>query len=62
VDRIELFDILGRSIKDVWSGPLSSEKEIKFNATEFSSGVYFARAYDTIHNQPVAMAKMLLLK
>lgn len=60
--RVELFDILGRSIKDIWSGPLSYEKEIKFSASGFSSGVYFARAYDTIHNRPVAMTKMLLLK
>jgi hypothetical protein len=60
--RIEIFDILGRSIQDIFSGPVAGDKEIRFNASRLSTGLYFARAYDTIHNRPVAITKMLLLK
>jgi hypothetical protein len=62
--RLELFNILGRKVSELWSGPVGIDKEISFNASELqlASGVYFVKATDTIYNRPIASSKLILLK
>ena len=60
--RVELFDILGRRVKEIWSGPLAYEKQITFDAANLSSGIYFARVWQPIGNRPRALQKIVLLK
>jgi hypothetical protein len=60
--RVELFDVLGRKVKDIWSGPLAFEKRITFDGSQLSSGIYFARVWQPIGNRPVALKKLMLLK
>ena len=60
--RVDLFDILGRRVKEIWSGPLAFQKQIAFDATNLSSGIYFARVWQPIGNRPLAMAKLVMTK
>jgi hypothetical protein len=60
--RVELFDVLGRKVKDIWSGPLAFQKQITFDGSQLSSGIYFARVWQPIGNRPMALKKLMLLK
>jgi hypothetical protein len=60
--RVELFDVLGRKVKDIWSGPLAFQKQIVFDGSQLSSGIYFARVWQPIGNRLVALKKLMLLK
>jgi hypothetical protein len=60
--RVELFDILGRHVADIWSGPLAYEKQITFDGGNLSSGVYFVRVWQPIGNRSLALTKLVLLK
>ena len=60
--RVELFDILGRRIEEIWSGPLAFRKQITFDATNLSSGIYFARVSDVFNCRSLAASKLVLLK
>jgi hypothetical protein len=59
---LELFDILGRRVRELWSGPVLGEHEISFSADNLPSGIYFARAMDVIYNRPLAKTKLVLLR
>lgn len=60
--RVELFDILGRRVKEIWSGPLAFEKQITFDGQDLASGIYFARVWQPIGNRPLALTKLVLMK
>jgi hypothetical protein len=60
--KVELFDLLGRKIKEIWHGPLAFQKDISFNASALASGIYFARVTDVIDRKTLATAKLVLLK
>ena len=60
--KVELFDMLGRKVKEIWHGPLAFQKDIEFDASTLASGIYFARVTNTIFNRPLATAKLVLLK
>lgn len=60
--RIELFDILGRKVRELWAGVVADEKEITVDGSTMASGVYFIRATDTIWNRPLVSTKIVLLK
>ncbi len=60
--RIELFDLLGRRVKELFVGPVAYEKTIRFDGSTLASGIYYARAWQTTHNRPVATAKLVLMK
>jgi hypothetical protein len=60
--RVELFDILGRRIKELWSGPLAFEKQVSFDGSELASGIDFVRVWQPIGNRQLALKKLVLLK
>ena len=60
--RVELFDILGRRVQEIWSGPLAYEKRFVLDGSRLASGIYFVRVWQPIGNRPLAMAKVVLLK
>jgi hypothetical protein len=60
--RVELFDLLGRRVKELWAGLVADQKEITVDGRALASGVYFVRATDTIWNRPLVSAKIVLLK
>lgn len=62
IARIELFDITGRRVKELWSGAVGETRDIQFNASEFASGIYFVRAWDPLGNRLYAATKIVLLK
>lgn len=62
VARIELFDVTGRKLKELWSGAVGETREIHFDGTDFASGMYFARAWDPLGNRLYAATKVVLLK
>jgi hypothetical protein len=60
--RIELFNTLGRRVREVFSGSVAYEKTVSFEAGDLASGVYFARVTDTIYNRPLISTKLVLLR
>ncbi len=60
--KIELFDLLGRRVKELFVGPVAYEKTIHFDGGELASGIFYARAWQTTHNRPVATTKLVLMK
>jgi hypothetical protein len=60
--RVELFDVLGRRVQELWNGPLAFEKRIPFDGSYLSSGIYFARVWQPIGNRPLALTKLVLMK
>jgi len=62
IARIELFDVTGRRVKELWSGAVSETKTVTWQADDFASGLYFVRAWDPLGNRPLALAKVVLLK
>jgi hypothetical protein len=62
VVRVELFDILGRRVQEIWSGPIASERTIRFNGSQLATGIYFVRVWESIGNRTLAMNKLVLLR
>lgn len=60
--RVELFDILGRRIQEIWSGPLALEKQVTFDSNDIASGIYFVRVWQPIGYRQLALKKLVLLK
>ncbi|MBI5060081.1 T9SS type A sorting domain-containing protein [candidate division KSB1 bacterium] len=60
--QIEIFDLLGRRIADVFHGPVIHTRDISFNAGQLSSGIYFLRAKHAVQNRPLLTQKLVLLK
>lgn len=60
--RVELFDLLGRRVKELWSGALGLDREIAFNGSEPSLGIYFVRATEVVHRRPLATALLVMVK
>ncbi len=60
--EIELFDILGRRVAQVFKGPAAYRYELQFDASQLSSGMYFARLRDVIMNRPLATAKLMVIR
>jgi hypothetical protein len=60
--KVELFDLLGRRVQEIWHGPLAFQKDITFDASALTSGIYFARVTEVIDRKTMAMMKLVLLK
>ena len=60
--RVELFDILGRRVQEIWSGPLAYEKRFVFDGSRLASGIYFVRVWQVIGNRPLALKKVVLMR
>jgi hypothetical protein len=60
--NVKLYDVLGREVAEVWRGALAFQREIRFDASQLASGIYFARVADTISRKQMAMHKLVLLK
>ena len=60
--QVELFDILGRCVQEIWKGPLAFEKQVTFDGRDLASGIYFARVWQPIGNRSLALAKLVLMK
>lgn len=58
---VAIFNETGQHIADIWSGTAIGSKELIWNAANFSSGIYFARASSNHTNQS-AIAKIALIK
>ena len=59
---VELFDVLGRKVQEIWDGPIAFEKRITFDGSRLASGIYFARTWQPIGNRPLALTKLVLMK
>ena len=57
-----LYNLEGRRVQTIWQGAVGFQREISFDASALPSGLYFARASESITNRPVAIAKLVLLK
>lgn len=62
IARIELFDITGRRVRELWSGAVGETREIQFDGTDFASGMYFVRAWDPLGNRMWGASKIVILK
>jgi hypothetical protein len=60
--RMELYNLMGRKVRDLFEGAVVIDREVTLNAADLPSGVYFARARRSIDSHPVATAKLILLK
>ena len=60
--RVELFNVLGRRVRELWHGPVAVDQDIAINGEGLASGVYFARATDVSWNRPLVSTKVVLLK
>ncbi len=60
--RIELFDLLGRRVREIFVGPVAYQREFSLDADALASGIYFARAQNTITRQTLAITKLALVK
>jgi hypothetical protein len=60
--RVELFDILGRQVQTIWSGPVIYEQRVSFAAGDLPSGLYFVRAWLPMERRVAAAAKVVLIK
>jgi hypothetical protein len=54
--------LLGRRVRELWSGPALGEEQILFTADDLPSGIYFARATDVLYNRPLISTKLVLLR
>ncbi len=59
---IDLYDALGRRAAHVWNGAVGYEREVRFDASRFPSGIYFARLSESFINRPLATSKLVLMK
>jgi hypothetical protein len=59
---LELFDLLGRRMQELFYGPSVDVREIAFDASGLASGIYFVRAKEVIYNRPLVTAKMVVLR
>jgi len=62
IARVEVYNILGRRVEELWSGVVAYEKDITFDGASLPSGVYLVRATDIIGNRPLALTKVVLLR
>jgi hypothetical protein len=60
--RVDLFNLLGQKVQNVWTGPVAYEKEILLDGKDLASGVYVLRVSDVIGNRPVATTKVVMLR
>ncbi len=60
--EVELLDLLGREVAEIWRGPLAYRKDIGYDASRLASGVYFARVTDVISRRQMAIKKLMLMK
>ncbi len=60
--KLELYNVLGRKVEEIWHGPLAFRKDVTFDASALASGIYFARVTDVIGRKNLAMTKVVLLK
>ncbi|MBU1984905.1 T9SS type A sorting domain-containing protein, partial [bacterium] len=51
VYEIELFNLLGRNMGNLWKGPVGDVVEVNYRADALPSGVYFARVRNVIFNR-----------
>jgi hypothetical protein len=60
--RIELFDVLGRNVREIWCGPIAFQKDIIFDGRDLASGSYWIRASATLNWRVLASKRIVLLK
>jgi hypothetical protein len=60
--RVEMFDLLGRCVKEIWSGPVATEKRFQIDGSDLTSGIYFVRVWEPIGNRTLALTKLVLLR
>ncbi len=60
--RVDLYNLLGQHMQEVWSGAVAYEQRIALRADELPSGLYFVRVYQPIGNRVVALQKVVLMK
>jgi hypothetical protein len=60
--RVELYDLLGRRVRELWAGPVALPKEITVDGSGLGSGIYFVRAARTVDGQGLATVKVGLVK
>jgi hypothetical protein len=60
--RMELYDLTGRKVRDIFEGAVVIDREVTLNAGSLPSGVYFARASESLTRRPVTTAKLVLVK
>ncbi len=60
--RVELYDILGRRVREVWSGIVPYRREIPLKADDLPSGSYFARVSDATSGSSRAAVKLVLIR
>ncbi len=62
IAEIAVFDLLGRKVATVLDGAVGLTTRFSFDAANFSSGVYFVRAWDILGRKSLATEKIVLLK
>lgn len=60
--KLELFDLLGRRVREIWEGSVVFDREVSFSTDNLASGVYFACATESSSRLPVVTTKLVLLK
>jgi hypothetical protein len=59
---IELFDLRGRRVREIWSGAAAYEKDVRFEASTLASGIYFVRAFLPLERTVAGVTKIALVK
>ncbi len=60
--RVDLYNLLGQHVQQIWSGAVAYEKRIAFDGQALSSGLYFVRVYQPIGNHVLALQKIVIAK
>lgn len=62
IARVEVFDVMGRRVAELWNRPALGTETIRWSAAGFASGIYFVRAWDPLGNRPLAVTKIVQMK
>jgi hypothetical protein len=60
--RIDLFNLLGQHVQEIWSGAVAYEKQIAFDGRALSSGLYFVRVFQPIENRVAVLQKLVIVR
>jgi hypothetical protein len=60
--KVELLNLEGRRVQEIWSGSLGFQKDLTLNASNLASGVYFVCVTEVLSRRPIISGKVVLLR
>jgi len=60
--QIDLFNLLGQHVQQIWSGAVAYEKQIAFDGKDLASGLYFVRVFQPVDNRVETLQKVVIAK